>query len=107
MLWTVCGTDRFEEHAALTISPLPEETLSEIELARRMRLIEHRERQLDQALAAVASQREQLAAIQAEYERRRDGLIARTREVEAERDRLRAERAEIVAHSLAQDRALH
>ena len=72
-----------------------------------MRALERRERQLDQALAAVAAQREQLAAIQAEYERRRDGLIQRTREVETERDRLRAERAEVVADSLARDRALH
>lgn len=69
--------------------------------------MERRERQLDQALAAVAAQREQLAAIQAEYERRRQGLIERTREVEAERDRLRANRADSVAESLAQDRALH
>lgn len=72
-----------------------------------MRAVERRERQLDQALAAVSAQREQLAAIQAEYERRRDGLIARTREVELELERLRAERAKVVAHSLAQDRALH
>jgi hypothetical protein len=91
----------------LTISRLPEETPAEAELASRMRAVERRERQLDQALAAVAAQREQLAAIQAEYERRRDGLIQRTREVEVERDQLRAVRAEAVAESLAQDRALH
>ena len=70
--------------------------------------MERRERQLDQALAAVASQREQLAAIQAEYERRREGLIARTREVEVERDRLRAEREpRVVAHSLLAGPRLH
>ena len=91
----------------MTISRLPEETPTEAELSRRTREVERRERQLDQALAAVASQREQLAAIQAEYELRRQGLIERTREVEVERDRLRAERAELVAASLAQDSALH
>ena len=91
----------------MTISRLPEETPTAAELSRRMREVERRERQLDQALAAVASQREQLAAIQAEYELRRQGLIERTREVEVERDRLRAERAELVAASLTQDRALH
>lgn len=108
MLNEVCGTGRFfEEHAALTISRLPEEALPETELARRIRAVERRERQLDQALAAVAAQREQLAAVQAEYELRRDGLIARTREVEAERDRLRAERADLVARGLSRERALH
>jgi hypothetical protein len=91
----------------VTVFRLPEEVPTEIELTRRMRALERRERQLDQALAAVASQREQLAAIQADYERRREGLIQRAREVEAERDRLRAERAEIVADSLSQNRALH
>ena len=91
----------------MTISRLPEETPTAAELSRRTREVERRERQLDQALAAVASQREQLAAIQAEYELRRQGLIERTREVEVERDRLRAERAELVAASLAQDSALH
>jgi hypothetical protein len=91
----------------MTIAPLPDQIQTEAELARRMREVERRERQLDQALAAVSAQREQLAAIQAEYELRRHGLIARTREVEAELARLRAERAEVVAHSLSQDRALH
>jgi hypothetical protein len=91
----------------VAVFPLPEQVPSEQELARRMREVERRERQLDQALAAVAAQREQLAAIQAEYERRRQGLIERTREVEAERDRLRAEHADRVAESLSQDRALH
>ena len=57
-----------------------------------MRAIEKRERQLDQALAAVNAQREQLAAIQADYERRRQGLIERAREVQTERERLHAER---------------
>jgi flagellar motility protein MotE (MotC chaperone) len=85
----------------VTISRLPEELPTEMELERRVRAVERRERQLDQALAALASQREQLAAIQAEYERRREGLLERTREVEAERQRLRAERAEVVAHSLS------
>jgi uncharacterized coiled-coil DUF342 family protein len=91
----------------MAISRPPVEIPSETELARRAREIERRERLLDQVLAAVASQREQLAAIQAEYEQRRDGLIARTREVEAERDRLRAERAELVAESLGRESALH
>ena len=91
----------------MTVSRLPEESPAETELAHRLRAVERRERQLDQALAAVAAQREQLSAIQGEYERRRDGLIARTREVEIELSRLRAERAELVADSLAQDRALH
>jgi len=91
----------------LTVSRLPEDTPTETELARRMRALERRERQLDQALAAVASQRKQLAAIQSEYERRRDGLIQRTREIEIERSRLRAEQADVVAESLARDRPLH
>ena len=91
----------------MAVFPLPEQGPSEAELARRLRELERRERQLDQALAAVAAQREQLAAIQGEYERRRLGLIERTREVEAERDRLRADRADRVADSLARDRALH
>ena len=91
----------------MTISRLPEEAPTEIELAQRMRAVERRERQLDQALAAVAAQRQQLAAIQSEYERRRDGLVQRTREVEIERARLRAERAEVVADILARDSALH
>ena len=91
----------------MTIAPLPEQIPTEAELARRMRAVERRERQLDQALAAVAAQRDQLAAIQAEYELRRQGLIERTREVEAELARLRAQRAEVVAHSLSQERALH
>jgi hypothetical protein len=91
----------------VTIAPLPEQIPTEAELARRMRTVERRERQLDQALAAVSAQREQLVAIQSEYELRRQGLIARTREVEAELARLRAERAEVVAHSLSQERALH
>lgn len=91
----------------MTISRLPEEAPTESELARRTRAVEKRERQLDQALAAVASQREQLAAIQAEYELRRQGLVDRTREVEIERDRLRAERADLVAKGLARERALH
>jgi hypothetical protein len=89
----------------VTIAPLPEQIPTEAELARRMRTVERRERQLDQALAAVSAQREQLAAIQSEYELRRQGLIAR--KVEAELARLRAERAEVVAHSLSQERALH
>ena len=87
--------------------PVHEGPPSEIELARRLRALERRERQLDQALAAVAAQRDQLAAIQAEYELRRQGLIARTREVETERDRLRAVRADLVAESLKQASALH
>jgi flagellin-like hook-associated protein FlgL len=91
----------------LTVSRTPEETLSDAELARRMREIERRERQLDQALAAVDAQRAQLVAIQAEYGRRRDGLLARTREVEAERNQLRADRADRVAESLEQESALH
>ena len=91
----------------MTVSRLPDEIPSETELAQRMRAVERRERQLDQALAAIAAQREQLSAIQEEYTRRRDGLIARTREVEAELERIRTERAEVVAISLAQDRALH
>ena len=91
----------------MTISRLPEELPTEMELERRVREVERRERQLDQALAALASQRDQLAAIQAEYERRREGLLERTREVEAERQRLRADRAEVVAHSLSQNHALH
>lgn len=91
----------------MTVSRLPEEIPSELELAQRLRAVERRERQLDQALAAVSAQREQLAAIQAEYTLRRDGLIARTREVEAELERIRTERAEVVALSLAQERALH
>jgi uncharacterized coiled-coil DUF342 family protein len=91
----------------VTISRLPEELPTEMELERRVREVERRERQLDQALAALASQRDQLAAIQAEYERRREGLLERTREVEAERQRLRADRAEVVAHSLSQSHALH
>jgi hypothetical protein len=96
-----------EEIAAVSAFPLHEHTPSEAELARRIRAVERRERQLDQALAAVAAQRDQLAAIQAEYEIRRQGLIARTREVERERDRLRAERADLVAESLKRDAALH
>ena len=72
-----------------------------------MRAVEKRERQLDQALAAVAAQREQLAAIQADYERRRQGLIERAREVQIERERLHAERAEIVAENLSQKPPLH
>jgi hypothetical protein len=91
----------------LTISRLPEEAPTEAELAQRMRAVERRERQLDQALAAVAAQRQQLAAIQSEYEQRRDGLVQRTREVEIERARLRTERAEVVADILARDSALH
>ena len=90
----------------MTISRLPEELPTEMELEQRVRAVERRERQLDQALAALASQREQLAAIQAEYELRRQGLIARTREVDAELARLRAERAEVVAHGLSQEHAL-
>jgi NADH:ubiquinone oxidoreductase subunit E len=80
---------------------------TETELARRVRAIEKRERQLDQALAAVNAQREQLAAIQADYERRRQGLIERAREVQTERERLHAERAEIVAETLSQKPPLH
>jgi predicted nucleic acid-binding Zn-ribbon protein len=80
---------------------------TETELARRMRAIEKRERQLDQALAAVSAQREQLAAIQADYERRRKGLIERAREVQAERERLHAERAEMIAGILSQNPPLH
>jgi vacuolar-type H+-ATPase subunit I/STV1 len=91
----------------VAVFPVPEHIPTESELVRSLREVERRERQLDQALAAVAAQREQLAAVQAEYERRRLGLIERTREVEAERDRLRAARADLVAESLAQDRALH
>lgn len=91
----------------MTISRLPEEAPTEAELAQRMRAVERRERQLDQALAAVAAQRQQLAAIQSEYEQRRDGLVQRTREVEIERARLRTERAEVVADILARDSALH
>lgn len=91
----------------MTVFPLPEQAHSAAELGRRLREVERRERQLDQALAGVAAQREQLAAIQAEYELRRRGLIERTREVEAERDHLRAERADRVAESLSRDRALH
>jgi vacuolar-type H+-ATPase subunit I/STV1 len=91
----------------VAVFPVPEHVPTESELVRSLREVERRERQLDQALAAVAAQREQLAAVQAEYERRRLGLIERTREVEAERDRLRAARADLVAESLAQDRALH
>jgi hypothetical protein len=80
---------------------------SATELARRMRAVEKRERQLDQALAAVAAQREQLAAIQADYERRRRVLIERAREVQAERERLHAERAEIAAENLSQKPPSH
>jgi len=72
-----------------------------------MRAIEKRERQLDQALAAVNAQREQLAAIQADYERRRQGLIERAREVQVERERLHAARAEMVAENLSQQPPLH
>ena len=91
----------------MAVFPVPEHIPTESELVRSLREVERRERQLDQALAAVAAQREQLAAVQAEYERRRLGLIERTREVEAERDRLRAIQADRVAESLSQDRALH
>ena len=77
------------------------------EMARRLREIERRERQLDQALAAVASQREQLAAIQADYEMRRKTLVERAREVQAERERLQAERAEAIAESLSRKPPLH
>lgn len=80
---------------------------TESELARRLRAVEKRERQLDQALASVAAQQEQLAAIRADYERRRQGLIERAREVQAERERLHAERAEIVAENLSQKPPLH
>src|ERR1700751_3809431 len=86
----------------VTISRLPEELPTEMELERRVREVEQRERQLDQALAALASQRDQLAAIQAEDAGGRGGMLGRTREVEAERQRLRADRAEVVAHSLSQ-----
>ena len=91
----------------MAVFQVPEHIPTEAELVRSLREVERRERQLDQALAAIAAQREQLAAIQAEYERRRLGLIERTREVEAERDCLRADRADRVAESLSQDRALH
>ena len=91
----------------MAVFPVPEHVPTQAELVRSLREVERRERQLDQALAAVAAQREQLAAVQAEYERRRLGLIERTREVEAERERLRATQADRVAESLAQDRALH
>ena len=91
----------------VTVPGLPETPQSAADLDRRLRAVEKRERQLDQALAAVAAQREQLAAVQADYERRRDGLIARTREVQAELERLRAERAELVADDLTRNRPLH
>jgi hypothetical protein len=72
-----------------------------------MRAVEKRERLLDQALAAVAAQQKQLAAVRADYERRRQGLVERAREVQAERERLRAERAGIVADNLSQKPPLH
>jgi vacuolar-type H+-ATPase subunit I/STV1 len=106
----VVGLRRIEfrgDPSCVAVFPVPEHVPTESELVRSLREVERRERQLDQALAAVAAQREQLAAVQAEYERRRLGLIERTREVEAERDRLRASRADLVAESLSQDRALH
>jgi len=89
------------------LSHTTESPPTERELARRLRAIEKRERQLDQALAAVASQREQLASIQADYERRRQGLIERAREVQVERERLHAERAELVAENLSRKTPLH
>ena len=49
----------------MTISRLPEDAPSESDLTRRLRAVERRERELEQALAAVASQRERLSAIQA------------------------------------------
>ena len=71
-----------------------------------MRALERRERQLDQALAAVAAQREQLAAIQAEYEAPGTGSSSGQREVETERDRLRAEQQSGGRHPRAGPRSL-
>jgi len=85
----------------MTISPLPLPEDAGSELTRRLRELERRERELDQALAAVEAQRERLAAIQAEYERRREGLIERTREAQLERDLLREERARVIAAGLS------
>jgi len=69
-------------------------------LADRLEALERRERELEQALAAVDAQRERLETVRAEYESRRDGLAERTREVEVLRDSLRHEQARLVAASL-------
>ena len=92
----------------MTISRAPEDGQAETGLSRRLHAVERRERELEQALAAVAAQQERLAAIRAEYETLREGLIERTREVQLERELLREERAKVVAESLARsDVALH
>ncbi len=85
----------------MAISRPPEDAPTESDVTERLRAVERRERELEQALAAVASQRERLSAIQAEYERRREGLIERTREVQAERDALRDERARLIAANIS------
>jgi chromosome segregation ATPase len=76
-------------------------SMSEDELVARLVALERRERELDQAVEAVDSQRKRLESVRAEYESRRDALTERAREVEAERNRLRVEQARLVTESFA------